>query len=480
MAAPLLLRQGRAGALKILLPEVPALRGLASTGFLSAESGKSTKGLSSNPKKQSTPKNVVEPKERGKLLPTHTAAELSKTLPWPHSDPPVVNKAGTAIGPGPDHIMPSADEAVPRFLSRKTSVAFPQKVSSPFRKQCSESETRQKSRETAGASSSSSSSSSSDSESDEEGQASGVGPRVASKARGRFPEPEASAPSFENRTPKAVTPTKEKSRSPKPRADYVYPETPHRPETEGSTGQRVEGKKDAKPRTAIPKPEAGGDFLKQNINEKQLQKIGRLNKRDKESHKPVEVKNLPGLAESGLSTQSSGHAGPAVLTGEATAGTRLQAASSATRRDNLEKQVPEPNRKVASPFFREENSGMQVGIGKSKGAFQTKEDVLEDQVPEGNVETVPDKSNDLLAEKIPGLSLEEKGEIIEDSATEVGDQVGTQAMAEAAAPAEPFDISTYKNLQHHEYSTYTFLDLNLNLSKFRMPQPSSGRESPRH
>ncbi|XP_021574310.1 NADH dehydrogenase [ubiquinone] flavoprotein 3, mitochondrial isoform X2 [Carlito syrichta] len=48
------------------------------------------------------------------------------------------------------------------------------------------------------------------------------------------------------------------------------------------------------------------------------------------------------------------------------------------------------------------------------------------------------------------------------------------------APNEPFDNTTYKNLQHHDYSTYTFLDLNLNLSKFRMPQPSSGRESPRH
>uniref|UniRef100_A0A2K6SD34 NADH dehydrogenase [ubiquinone] flavoprotein 3, mitochondrial n=1 Tax=Saimiri boliviensis boliviensis TaxID=39432 RepID=A0A2K6SD34_SAIBB len=50
----------------------------------------------------------------------------------------------------------------------------------------------------------------------------------------------------------------------------------------------------------------------------------------------------------------------------------------------------------------------------------------------------------------------------------------------AAAPTEPFDNTTYKNLQHHDYSTYTFLDLNLDLSKFRMPQPSSGRESPRH
>ncbi|XP_037840786.2 NADH dehydrogenase [ubiquinone] flavoprotein 3, mitochondrial isoform X2 [Chlorocebus sabaeus] len=50
----------------------------------------------------------------------------------------------------------------------------------------------------------------------------------------------------------------------------------------------------------------------------------------------------------------------------------------------------------------------------------------------------------------------------------------------APMPAEPFDNTTYKNLQHHDYTTYTFLDLNLDLSKFRMPQPSSGRESPRH
>ncbi|XP_034380818.1 NADH dehydrogenase [ubiquinone] flavoprotein 3, mitochondrial isoform X2 [Arvicanthis niloticus] len=45
---------------------------------------------------------------------------------------------------------------------------------------------------------------------------------------------------------------------------------------------------------------------------------------------------------------------------------------------------------------------------------------------------------------------------------------------------EPTDTTTYKNLQHHDYNTYTFLDLNLELSKFRLPQPSSGRESPRH
>uniref|UniRef100_A0A8C4RND8 NADH dehydrogenase [ubiquinone] flavoprotein 3, mitochondrial n=1 Tax=Erpetoichthys calabaricus TaxID=27687 RepID=A0A8C4RND8_ERPCA len=39
-----------------------------------------------------------------------------------------------------------------------------------------------------------------------------------------------------------------------------------------------------------------------------------------------------------------------------------------------------------------------------------------------------------------------------------------------------FDISTYKNLQHHDYSTYTFVDFDLELAKFRLPQPLSGRK----
>uniref|UniRef100_A0A8C6XTY8 NADH dehydrogenase [ubiquinone] flavoprotein 3, mitochondrial n=1 Tax=Naja naja TaxID=35670 RepID=A0A8C6XTY8_NAJNA len=45
---------------------------------------------------------------------------------------------------------------------------------------------------------------------------------------------------------------------------------------------------------------------------------------------------------------------------------------------------------------------------------------------------------------------------------------------------ETYDISTYKNLQHHEYQPFTFVDFDVLLSKFRLPQPSSGRLSPRH
>ncbi|XP_025891940.1 NADH dehydrogenase [ubiquinone] flavoprotein 3, mitochondrial isoform X2 [Nothoprocta perdicaria] len=56
----------------------------------------------------------------------------------------------------------------------------------------------------------------------------------------------------------------------------------------------------------------------------------------------------------------------------------------------------------------------------------------------------------------------------------------TKAPAAAQPAPEEFDSSTYKNLQHHDYDIYTFADSNVLLSKFRQPQPSSGRPSPRH
>ncbi|XP_021502642.1 NADH dehydrogenase [ubiquinone] flavoprotein 3, mitochondrial-like [Meriones unguiculatus] len=71
----------------------------------------------------------------------------------------------------------------------------------------------------------------------------------------------------------------------------------------------------------------------------------------------------------------------------------------------------------------------------------------------------------------------------ESGTNETGIQSNPKKQSAATEPTpapEPMDMTTYKNLQHHDYHIYTFLDLNLDLSKFRMPQPSSGRESPRH
>ncbi|XP_077335486.1 NADH dehydrogenase [ubiquinone] flavoprotein 3, mitochondrial [Lithobates pipiens] len=50
----------------------------------------------------------------------------------------------------------------------------------------------------------------------------------------------------------------------------------------------------------------------------------------------------------------------------------------------------------------------------------------------------------------------------------------------APPPEEPFDNSKYQNQQHFSYTTFTFVDYDVDLSKYRLPQPSSGRPSPFH
>uniref|UniRef100_A0A3P8YK40 NADH dehydrogenase [ubiquinone] flavoprotein 3, mitochondrial n=2 Tax=Esox lucius TaxID=8010 RepID=A0A3P8YK40_ESOLU len=60
-------------------------------------------------------------------------------------------------------------------------------------------------------------------------------------------------------------------------------------------------------------------------------------------------------------------------------------------------------------------------------------------------------------------------------------EASEETAAEPPVPApEPFDNTTYKNLQHHNYNHYTFADMDLEMAKYRLPQPSSGRPSPRH
>ncbi|XP_047671173.1 NADH dehydrogenase [ubiquinone] flavoprotein 3, mitochondrial isoform X2 [Tachysurus fulvidraco] len=59
----------------------------------------------------------------------------------------------------------------------------------------------------------------------------------------------------------------------------------------------------------------------------------------------------------------------------------------------------------------------------------------------------------------------------------------SQGVALEAAPAlepEPFDNSMYKNLQHHNYNSYTFVDMDVEMAKHRLAQPSTGRPSPQH
>uniref|UniRef100_A0A3Q3DKY9 Uncharacterized protein n=1 Tax=Hippocampus comes TaxID=109280 RepID=A0A3Q3DKY9_HIPCM len=59
----------------------------------------------------------------------------------------------------------------------------------------------------------------------------------------------------------------------------------------------------------------------------------------------------------------------------------------------------------------------------------------------------------------------------------------TEKRSATMVPAEPedtFDNTLYRNYEHHSYSTYTFADMDVEMAKYRLPQPTSGRPSPRH
>ncbi|XP_072900828.1 uncharacterized protein ndufv3 [Hemitrygon akajei] len=71
-------------------------------------------------------------------------------------------------------------------------------------------------------------------------------------------------------------------------------------------------------------------------------------------------------------------------------------------------------------------------------------------------------------------------EVIEDSwATSSANATDTSMEAVVEPIEEVSDPSTYKNTQHHDYTPLTFIDLEMEMAKYRLPQPSSGRLSPR-
>ncbi|XP_010788781.1 fibrous sheath CABYR-binding protein isoform X2 [Notothenia coriiceps] len=94
---------------------------------------------------------------------------------------------------------------------------------------------------------------------------------------------------------------------------------------------------------------------------------------------------------------------------------------------------------------------------------------------------------EVAAEAAAGGSVpEESPEDLVDTAPVIAEAAGEELQAEgpveaseeAAAPPEPnepFDNSTYKNIQHHNYTPFTFADLDVEMAKFRLPQPSSIR-----
>uniref|UniRef100_A0A8C0HS20 NADH dehydrogenase [ubiquinone] flavoprotein 3, mitochondrial n=1 Tax=Buteo japonicus TaxID=224669 RepID=A0A8C0HS20_9AVES len=147
-----------------------------------------------------------------------------------------------------------------------------------------------------------------------------------------------------------------------------------------------------------------------------------------------------------------------------------------------------------SDYLEEKSIGTQVAAIQLKASSVTQEDKKQKLVSRGEQKKVK-KAQESEAEVVAAPKLEEetsestvsvmgttaKEETIQDTGVQDGERSTIEETTAAAEPApEEFDNSSYKNLQHHEYNIYTFVDSVVVLSKFRQPQPSSGRPSPRH
>ncbi|XP_071422374.1 NADH dehydrogenase [ubiquinone] flavoprotein 3, mitochondrial isoform X2 [Pithys albifrons albifrons] len=146
-----------------------------------------------------------------------------------------------------------------------------------------------------------------------------------------------------------------------------------------------------------------------------------------------------------------------------------------------------------SDYLEERSIGTQVAAIQLKASAATQQDREKKLVPRGEKKKVKE-AQESEAKEVAAPKVEEtsgstmlvmdtmaKEETVQEGGVQAGESSTTE---ETGAPGEPhpeeLDNSTYKNLQHHEYHIYTFADYITVLSKFRQPQPSSGRPSPRH
>ncbi|NWY73952.1 NDUV3 dehydrogenase, partial [Erithacus rubecula] len=134
----------------------------------------------------------------------------------------------------------------------------------------------------------------------------------------------------------------------------------------------------------------------------------------------------------------------------------------------------------------EKSIGTQVAAIQLEASAATQEDKKQNLISRGEKEKLKElEAKEVTAPKVgetSGSTTLVMGTTAEQETTqEAGVQAGESSTVEEKTPApEEFDNSTYKNLQHHDYHTFTFHDYVAVLAKYRQPQPSSGRPSPRH
>ncbi|GAB0178280.1 NADH dehydrogenase flavoprotein 3, mitochondrial [Grus japonensis] len=421
MAAPSLLGCGRAATRKVLRLEASGLRGaVPSAALCTRPAGSGT-----------PPTNVVAPQGSTKLLAIKAPVEFPKMLSS-SSLLASANKGESISSTNLEEASKPAED-MRTFMSRKTVVAFPQRVvvssleeenlitaatEGDLRKELVEEET----------SSSSSSDSDSSSDSEEENDDS----EVAIKTKVEFPRRDSIF--SENIAVKASILARE-NLSQKSHKEYVAKKS-HKTETNVSPIKHI----------AFSKTSVNHETSKSKARDPKVKSTPKEADRQKLVVEPhmVESQDLTNVVHKSDYLE------------EKSIGTQVAAiqlkASSVTREDKKQKLVSR-------------------GEGKK---------VKEAQESEAKVVTAS-KLEEISESTVMAMGTTAKEETIQEAGVQTGERSTTEEPTAAAEPApEEFDNSTYKNLQHHEYNIYTFVDSVVVLSKFRQPQPSSGRPSPRH
>ncbi|NXA39260.1 NDUV3 dehydrogenase, partial [Eudromia elegans] len=317
------------------------------------------------------------------------------------------------------------------FMSRKTMVAFPQRVilSSSEKEKLTETEEGLKKELAEEETSSSSSDSDSGSDSEEEKDSKNE-PELAIRTRAEFPRQDSV---FSKNVPVKVWILPKESLPQKHDKEYVVKKKPCGTETDASHIKHVKSSKTSVSHKTVKLK--ARDPNKKSTPKADQQKLV-VEPREGESRDLTDVT----LKSRYLEKKSIG--------------TKAAAA-----------QLKAPS------VIQEDRKQKLISRGKEKKVKGVQKSEAE-EITTPKLQEVASESTVLVA------STTAKEEIIH----EAGVQAGENSIAvEAAQPApEEFDNSTYKNLQHHDYDIYTFADSNVVLSKFRQPQPSSGRPSPRH
>ncbi|XP_035171779.1 NADH dehydrogenase [ubiquinone] flavoprotein 3, mitochondrial isoform X1 [Oxyura jamaicensis] len=423
MAAPSLLRCGRAAARQALRLDPPTPRCAPSSA-----------ALCTRPAGSGTPadSNVMTPQGSTKLLATKATVEFPKTLSSSSVSP---NEGETISSTNLKEASKPSDEDLRALMSRKTVVAFPQRVivssieeekpttaatGGGIRKELAEEEE-----------SSSSSSSDSDSSSDSEEENDDDDSEVAIKTRVEFPRRDSKL------TEKV---TIDASKLPK-----------------GNLSQKRHKESVAKKKPSKSEPDAS------TIEQVTFSKTPVGHKTSKSKARNPNIKSAP----------------------EETDQQKL------ALEPHLDENRALTDTTLKSDYLKEKATGTQMATTQLKAPSVAQEDKKQSLVSGGEAKRVKEAQESEAIEVTPEQEEETFESTVlvmgtkEETVQEAGDQAGeSSTIEEPAAAAQPdpeeFDNSTYKNLQHHEYNIYTFVDSVVVLSKFRQPQPSSGRPSPRH